>query len=389
MTGVVDDYLLLALRIGRHVHGYVDWYYGPAALSARVEAEPLVEPARLVEEGIELRERIVADGGSTWLAEQARGLHTYARVLAGEGLAFLDEVEGSYGVRPSLVGEDVFRDAHERMDAIVGGSGDLAARYAAWRSERLVPGAALRELIDAVLPVLRSRMREIAPLPDGEAMRVEYVNDEPWSAFNYYEGDLASRIVVNTDLPMVWTRALEIVAHEGYPGHHAERAIKESLLVRAGRLEETIGPVSTPQAVVSEGIARLAQAYGLDDEAVAVALPVLERYGVTADVAGDRAMVEATGALEQVSTNAALLIHEHGLGAAEAIEYLGHWTMRGEEFGNQQFRFLTDPTWRAYAPTYTEGARLCGSFLEHHPEDGLRRLLGEQIAVSEIAGLAV
>jgi hypothetical protein len=353
-----------------------------------VEAEPVVEPGRLVEEGLELCERIATEGASTWLAEQAHGLSTYARVLAGEGLAFVDEVEGSYGVRPSLATEDVFRAAHAEMDAIVGGCGDLADRYVAWRRERMVPGAALPELIDAVLPVLRSRAHEIAPLPGGEVMRVEYVTDEPWSAFNYYEGDLGSRIAVNVDVPMVWTRVLEIVAHEVYPGHHAERVLKEVLLVRgAGRLEEAIGPVSTPQAVISEGIARLAQAHGLADEVVAQAVPVIERHGVTVDADGDRAMVEASAVLEQVSTNAALLVHEHGMGAAEAIVYLGHWTLRGEEFGNQQYRFLTDPTWRAYAPTYTEGARLCGAFVRRHPDDGFRRLLTEQIPVSELAAV--
>jgi hypothetical protein len=388
MSGAVEDYLLLALRLGRHVEGYVDWYYGPAALAARVEAEPPVEPARLVEEGAELRARIEAEGGGAWLAEQARGLHTYARVLAGEGLSFLDEVEGSYGVRPALVDEETFAAAHARLDAIVGGSGDLAPRYVAWRAAHTVPGQALAELIDAVLLVLQERARAIVPLPEGEAMHVTYVTDEPWNAFNFYEGALQSRIAVNTDVPMPWTRVLEIVAHEAYPGHHAERVMKELLVRGEGLLGEAIGPVSTPQAVVSEGIARLAQRHGLAEEVVSVAVPIVERHGVAVDVEESLAVVEAVAVLEHVSTNTALLVHEHGLGREEAMEYLGRWSLRGESYATQQYRFLTDPTWRAYAPTYTEGTRLCGAFLERHPEDGMRRLLTEQIAVSALAALA-
>ena len=43
---VVDRYLELGLRLGRHVDGFVDAYYGPPALAARVEAEPVMAPAR-------------------------------------------------------------------------------------------------------------------------------------------------------------------------------------------------------------------------------------------------------------------------------------------------------------------------------------------------------
>ena len=38
---VVTSYLQLGLRLGRHVDGLVDAYYGPPELAAAVEAEPL------------------------------------------------------------------------------------------------------------------------------------------------------------------------------------------------------------------------------------------------------------------------------------------------------------------------------------------------------------
>ena len=277
------------------------------------------------------------------------GLHTYARVLAGDGLSYADEVEGSYGIRPALAPEDLFERAHVRVDEILGGAGDLVERHRAWRERQSVPGAALPELIDAVLPVIRSQTRAIVALPEGESIEVEFVRDEPWAAFNYYQGGLRSRIAVNTDLPMVWTRALEIVGHEAYPGHHVERVVKEVLLVGgAGLLEEAIGPVPTPQAVVSEGIARLGQAHALADEVVAVARPILERLGRRLDVEQGRAMVQAVEPLERASANVALLINGHGMTEEDAVAYLGHWSLRGEDFARQQVRFVTDPTWRAY-----------------------------------------
>ena len=41
----VDRYLELGLRLGRHIDGFVDAYYGPPALAARVEREPVGAPA--------------------------------------------------------------------------------------------------------------------------------------------------------------------------------------------------------------------------------------------------------------------------------------------------------------------------------------------------------
>ena len=36
---MVEQYLELSLRLGRHVDGLVDAYYGPAEIAARVDSE--------------------------------------------------------------------------------------------------------------------------------------------------------------------------------------------------------------------------------------------------------------------------------------------------------------------------------------------------------------
>ena len=84
------------------------------------------------------------------------------------------------------------------------------------------------------------------------------MHDEPWWAFNYYLGDLRSRVVVNSDQQTTAADLVTLAAHEVYPGHHTERVVKEQLLVRdQGFLEESIQLVPTPQSLVGEGIAEL------------------------------------------------------------------------------------------------------------------------------------
>src|SRR3954466_8696454 len=120
-----ERYLLLGLRIDRHVDGMVDAYFGPPELAAQVSEEPPAEPTSLVAGADELLDEL--DDG--WLRDQIAGLRTFAGVLAGEPRSYPDGVEGCYGVRPIHTDESVFAAAHERLEELLPGDGSLAERY--------------------------------------------------------------------------------------------------------------------------------------------------------------------------------------------------------------------------------------------------------------------
>ncbi|MGA7418095.1 MAG: hypothetical protein WBW80_08895, partial [Acidimicrobiales bacterium] len=48
--GLVDWYITLGLRLGRHIDGLVDAYYGPPQDADRVQSEPEFPPDRLMAE---------------------------------------------------------------------------------------------------------------------------------------------------------------------------------------------------------------------------------------------------------------------------------------------------------------------------------------------------
>ena len=265
-----ERYLRLGLQVGRHVEGIVDAYFGPQELAAAVEAAPPVEPRALVADADALLDEL--DDG--WLRDQVAGLHTYARVLAGDSLSYADEVEGCYGVRPIYTDEAVFTAAHERLEELLPGSGPLAERHEHWQRSLRVPAEQVERTISSVIEEARVWTRRLVELPDGEGVVLEVVRDEPWLAFCAYLGGLRSRISVNVDLPLSALELLILTLHETYAGHHAERSLKEHLLVDGrGLLEETIVLVPTPQSLVSEGIATVAPRVLLEGEAAAPSPP--------------------------------------------------------------------------------------------------------------------
>lgn len=354
-----------------------------------MQAEPQQDPARLAADAA----RLLADlddgaglesGRRRWLRAQVVGLHTTARKLAGEAIAYADEVERCYGVRPGPVPEDRFADAHRRLDEALPGDGPLAERFIAWREAHAVPPERLEPAIHSLAEDLRERTRRAFGLPDGEQVTWELVTDRPWSGFNYYEGGLRSRVAINTDLPVPSTSLAHLVAHEAYPGHHTEHTRKEVGLVRRRRwLEETIFLVGTPQCLLAEGLADLGLEVLLGPRPEPVVEAHLRPLGIRYDAGVVAAVAEATEALGAVRGNAAWLLHQEGRDVDEVITYLERWALLPPARAAKTAEFLTDPTWRAYISCYVEGLPRCRAFVGGDPAR-FERLLTEQLLPADL-----
>jgi hypothetical protein len=378
-----ERYLLLGLRLGRHVEGVVDSYYGPAELQEQADREELVPPEQIAADAASLEAEL--DEG--WLRDLVHGVASYARVLAGDPISYSDEVEACYGVRPSRIPREVYEEAHARLDELLPGDGTLGERRERWRDENRMPREKLLPVLTDVLAELRSRTDELFGLPDGEDLLVEEVHDEPWWAFNYYQGGLRSRVVVNVDVPTTYDDVFELAAHEGYPGHHTERSTKELVLVRErGALEETINLVPTPQSILAEGIAETAPDV-LGDATREAVLAILRSHGIEYDAERARGIREAFKSIRGLGLDAALLIHEDGATADDAVEYMMRWGATSEDRARQGVRFVTDPTWRAYVITYSAGGELAAAYHRNDP-GRFKRLLTENVRVSELLAAA-
>src|SRR3954452_4292830 len=332
--GVVQRYIELGLRLGRWLDGLVDAYYGPPELARRIEAEPMPDPAKLAAAARHLIADLDSGGGGDdidahrrrWIRGQVRGLLVTASRFAGETIGFVDEVEQCYGVRPTRVDDGEIADAQRRIDAVLPGSGPLGERLIAWREAQTVAPAKLEPAINSLADDFRERTDRLFGLPDGEHIDFELVSNEPWSGFNYYLGDLRSRVVINTDLPVLSTTLGHLVAHEAYPGHHTEHTRKEAGLVRQGRrLEETIFLVGTPQCLLAEGLADLGLEILVGERPEAVIAEHLVPLGIPYDADVIAAVSAAGETLAAVRGNVAWMLHEDGAPVEDCIAYAMRW----------------------------------------------------------------
>ncbi|MBU6330652.1 MAG: DUF885 domain-containing protein [Acidobacteria bacterium] len=373
---IIDRYLELGLRLGRHVDGFVDAYYGPPAVAARVAAEAITAPSVLVADAARLLADLDAGadadlldaGRRRWLRAQTLGLHTSARKLAGEQLAYADEVEWCYGVRPRWRDTDEFAAAHRRLDAVLPGDGPLRDRIIAWRESQAIPVPRLEGLLRDIADDFRARTETMFGLPAGEHIDWELATDQPWSGFNYYLGDLRSRVAINTDLPVLAPSIGHLVAHEAYPGHHTEHSRKEAGLVRQRDwVEETLFCVGTPQCLIAEGLADLALTVIAGDTPETVMVEHLAPLGIGYDPEVAAAVRIASESLDAVRADAAWMLHAEARPVDEVIAFLERWALLPHQRATKAVEFLTSPTWRAYISCYVEGLPLCRDFVAGDP----------------------
>lgn len=359
-------YLQLALRLDRHIPGYVDAYTGPPALREAAATEAVREPAELLSDASalaqELEQRGYTAGRQQFLEKQLRAMEAMARKLQGEDIAYRQEVELFFDITPPKVAEETFLAAHAELDKLLPGGGLLAERLADYRDRFIVSKETARKLIYAALPELRRRTQELVELPLGEQVEIDLVSKQPWSAYNWYLGQGRSRIEFNTDLPMRAHGLLETLSHEAYPGHHTEAILKEQrLYLERGYAEAAIAPLNTPSNVVAEGIGDVGlRTIMADEERIQWKNEVFYPLAGIAPVNAAWALrlEKAWRQLKWVAGNAALLLHEEGRPAEEVVAYLKRYALRRQEEAESTLRFIQSPLFRAYIFCYATGEML-------------------------------
>jgi hypothetical protein len=395
LDAIARDYVSLQLEIGARDDGYIDAYYGPAAVRTAAAANPR-SVEQLADAVRALQARLAATtlpGDSlvarrhAFLAAQLTAAATRLRMLRGERLSFAEEALGLYGVNLGglLHPLDHYDPILARIERLVPGQGPLADRVEAFLSRFTIP----RERLDAVMraAIAECRRRTLAniPLPRGEAFTLEFVTNQPWSGYNWYQGNYRSLIQVNTDQPVRLSRAVDLGCHEGYPGHHAYNVLLEQHLSRGrGWPEFQVYPLYSPQSLIAEGSAN----YG-----IILAFPGPERLRFetralyplaglpTRDAAAYLALQEAIDALSGARFTIARELLEGRITRDQAITLAQRYQLMSRSRAEQSIRFTE--RYRAYVINYGLGRDIVAAWVERQGRTprarwaAMRRLLSQ------------
>jgi hypothetical protein len=371
---VVRGYLMLGLRLGRLMDGFVDCFFGDADLTRQVAGEPTPVPAELAGQASRLLAQLDDSGLDEsrrhFLSAQLTALECVAKKLSGQQLSFGAEIRDYFQVEIAMGDPDHYASVHDAIGELLPGTGELRARLDAYDERNSIPPDKLRSAVQAVSDELRTRAGPLFDLPAAERVDYEVVHGKPWHAFNRYLGDFHSRVALNDEAGRAVAALPTIVTHESYPGHHTDHCLKEAGLVRGrGHGEQQIALVNTPQCLMSEGMAELALTAVMGEGWGAWTAEILADVGVHSDGELTERLLALIKQLLPARQDAAIMLHDGKVAADDVTDYLRRWLLLPGDRAEHMVRFLTDPLWRAYTVTYIEGARLVGSWLAARPKD--------------------
>jgi len=368
---ISHEYLDISFAIERHFPGFIDAYFGPPEIKAAADAAGVVPPAVLADRSETLAHQVAASdypaSRKRFLMAQLRAMTTIGRTLSGERISYLDEVRACFDIEPEFTPESKFDDGIKELNALLPGAGDVRERMIAWRARYAIKPDVARRMVDAILPEVRRRTEAFATMPPGNGVEIVFVTDKPWNGYNWYLGGYQSRIDVNQDQTIHAHELTSLIAHETYPGHHAEHALKEQVLYRQrGYGEHTIQLINTPECVISEGIATLAESiiFPGDEGPRWQAEAVFPLAGIVGEPEREAAIHKAVSAQRAVQANAAIMLHERQASEDQVVAYMSKYRLRTEAESRHSLSFLADPLWRPYVFTYSVGRQLLGKRLE-------------------------
>ena len=366
---VAEAYVHLSLEIGEREAGYIDAYFGADAWGVQAKraprplaelrqaAESLLEQLRRVDETalqpLELRRKRL-------LSAQLVAARTRMAMIAGESLDFESEAEGLYALRPQLKPLASYDPVLDRLDAALPGEGPLWQHVDRLTAATAIPADRLQAVMHASIDECKRRTLAHIALPEGEKFSLELVTGQPWSGYNWYKGNATSLIQINTDLPVLMSRAVDLGCHEGYPGHHVLNMLLEQRLSKErGWIEFTVYPLYSPMSLIAEGSAN----FGIE-----LAFPGEEKLAFERDVlyplagldpalaARDARLQQARGELAGARLTIARDYLDGRIDRAQAVRLAQNYQLMSPERAEQSIAF-TD-RYRSYVINYGLGQDL-------------------------------
>lgn len=363
---IAVDFVRLTLEAGEREPGYVDAYYGPEEYQRAAKLAP--RPVSVLRKEADRLQMLLAKVPAKdldadqrrrklFLKGQLRAAQTRLAMLAGDKFSFEDEAEGLFSVRPVLKPLKSYDPILARIDKIVPGKGDLAARVDAFQNRYVIPTDKVEAVMQAGIAACKAKTEQHIRLPQGERFDLEFVTKKPWSGYNWYKGKAHSLIQINTDLPIYISRALDLGCHEGYPGHHVLNALLEEKLTKGkGWVEFSVYPLFSPQSLIAEGSANFGIELAFPGQAKTdferdKLYPLAGLDPATAKAYGE--LQEAKAALSSASNTVAAAYLGGKMTKEQAVQALMKYSLYSRGAAEKRVSFIE--TYRSYVINYNIG----------------------------------
>ena len=375
LNKIAENYVRLGLAIGQYDGDFVDAYYGPDSLkpigikkdtfpkdSFLTTANQLINQLRPFVPG----KNITISNRAKWLTKQLIAYTRRIKWFAGERSSFDREAKELFDAEPPHYNEEHFKKLLKELDNLLPGAGSLNERFQALANHFIIPNEKLDTVLKTAIAESQRRTKQHYALPSNENFRLEYVNNKSWTGYNWYKGNFQSLIQYNRDAVSFADRAIDIAAHEGYPGHHVYNSMLEKNIYHdRGWIEISLYPLFSPQSLIAEGSAN----YGID-----VAFPGPDRINFVRNVLLPLAGLDTNGVakyftalairskLQDVTTEITRGLINGTMTDTEALRWLMEYRLMNEKDAGRSLAF--SKKYHSYVINYNYGQSLVRNYIE-------------------------
>jgi len=374
---LADRFVFLALSLGEHDKDYVDAYFGED--SVRAEAKKLKLPLRRIKiEAIKLLavlDSIKVENDEfnrkKFLFATIRAMNSRINHLLGYDYLFDQEAKFIYNANPPHYSDEHFDNILEKLNKLLPGKGDILSRYEKFRKNFIIPEDKVDTVFRRTIAESRKRTKEKLDIPKNENFTLEYVTGKSWSGYNWYGGNAQSLIQINLDQPTYIDRAIDIAAHEGYPGHHTFHSrIEAEYAKNRNWAEFTVYPLFSPMSLLSEGLAN----FGIEvvfpgDEKILFEKNILfPLAGISSSDVDKYYEIQSLVSKLNFSRNeVARNFLDGNISEEDAIKYSMKYSLMSESRAKQSLSFVKK--YRAYVINYNYGLDLVRKYVARHAGD--------------------
>lgn len=383
LDSVAERFVKLALKVGAYKADYVDAYFGPADWKPSPADSTAVFPyeecrteAAALLAGLDAVTTAKADTLQhiriKSLRRQLQSLAAMVEILYGQKMSFDEESQALYGVTAPVHDTAYYDSTLKALDAMLPGEGAITDRYETFRNQFIIPTDKIDTLVKLTVAACRRTSADHFGLPPGEAFVVEYVGRQPWGAYNWYQGKYHSLMQIDTSKPLYVTGLPDLIAHEGYPGHHLSNVFREKeLRLKHKWVECSILLLFGPVSLVDEGTANyagdLVMPRAAKIEFIKTVLCPLAGLPST-DVERYFDIGEMKRRLDYAWLDAARRRVDGAATGDETIAWLRQYCLRTQAQATSSIAFFE--RYRSYAVNYALGEDLTKAYVERPNDDG-------------------
>lgn len=306
----------------------------------------------------ELEKEISPYGGiqGEYLKGTLLALKGFTRVMCGDKMSYAEKMRDIMELPMQPIPQSKYEGLRETVDCQLtdlGYRGGTMEKIAGWKADHFIPTEQVidfaRQYLDACK---KATLARVTTLPEEDAISELYgVRGEFWSGHSSYCGNFKGRLRFNLDRPWSGPTFINILAHEGYPGHQVSYC-RWDWLFQQGLypVEASWYMLASPANTVFEGLPENGTHFLGWDQPGSAAAEIPEELKPKLALAWDISDLQRI-----VQTRACMMYNADGASRADVMEYFEKTAIFSEVEARNTFRFFSHPIQHIQYPSYYYG----------------------------------